>query len=98
MDPDLEGIFQRFILRCVSDLQVVRAALEPGQAGPEDRLQITVHRLRGAAAMVDRPGLGALAAEVDEDLLEGRRPEPALLRRLESALLEVIEAQGAVPL
>jgi HPt (histidine-containing phosphotransfer) domain-containing protein len=91
MDPALEGILQRFILRCASDLQVVREALEPGASASGGPLQVTVHRLRGAAPMVDRPGLGALAAEVDEELMAGRNPEPALLRRLEAALLAVIE-------
>jgi HPt (histidine-containing phosphotransfer) domain-containing protein len=89
MDDGFKSIVLRFRGRCVADLaQLRKASAEPaGLADPA--VHTMIHRLSGMAGSVGFRDLGRLAGKVDDALVEGRVPDPDLLRRLDAALADV---------
>jgi HPt (histidine-containing phosphotransfer) domain-containing protein len=82
---DLPETFRlRFIDRCRGDL----AELE---AGPDDAaLRRLIHGLAGAAGTFGFPRISEMAGVIDDDLSQGREPDPARLEALRAALRDLV--------
>ena len=96
--PDaLDGIRERFKVRCVTDIEVLRAALDNPSELAGSAFQAMIHRLSGLAGSIGYRDLSTLAAEIDETIVRGERPDVARLHCLEVALGAVIGPPGAAP-
>ena len=96
--PDvLDNLRERFKLRCAADIEVLRAALDdPSELGG-DAFETMIHRLAGFAGSIGFPDLSILAAEIDEIIARGERPDVARLQSLEVALGAAFGLPGAAP-
>jgi HPt (histidine-containing phosphotransfer) domain-containing protein len=74
MTSPLEALERRFRQRCVNDLGVLQQWLRAPETVSASDLKTLVHQMSGAAGAFGYPALGALAMELDNQLLAGAPP------------------------
>ncbi len=92
----MDALAQRFLVRCAEDLPKLQQC-RAGSAEERGDLRLIAHRMSGSAGLFGYKEVGALAAQVDEELSANGPTEaptlPALVDALE-ALLGVGRASG----
>jgi len=87
----MDALAQRFLARCGEDLPKLRQCCE-NAAETRGDIRLIVHRMSGSAGLFGYEAIGALAAQVDEELsVECPADAPTL-----PALTEALEALLAV--
>ena len=87
--PALEGVRQRFITRCRSDLDLIRAfAVDPSQTS-EPEVRTVIHRISGIAGSLGYPDLSNIAKRIDDGFAIATVPPSEDVRQLEAELVRV---------
>jgi HPt (histidine-containing phosphotransfer) domain-containing protein len=86
----LAALRERFVARCIGDLQRLRDLARGDLASSE--LQDLAHSLAGAAGTFGFPRVSEVAGRVDDRFAVGQAPSRSDLDALIAALQEVVEA------
>jgi len=84
---------ERFLSRCLEDLQVVRRALEEPAFRKDSYFIHIVHRMAGAGGLFGYPRLTTLAQALDDALVNGYSHEISDIQGLSDELLNMAEGR-----
>lgn len=93
-DERYEALRRRFVARCATELPILEQAAQGLEPVHPETLRLTVHRMAGAAGTFGYEGLGRLAGEVDDLMMEQARPPTAALARLAEAVRALVDNGG----
>lgn len=93
-DDPLAPLRARFMDRCVDDRATLCDLLGQDAISRHEALRLLAHRLSGIAGSFGHPSLSRLAAQIDDELVQGRPAVDEQLSALIGALDQVIAASS----
>ncbi len=85
----MDVLAKRFLVRCGDDLAALKDLLADSTR-KQSEIRHIAHRMSGSAGIFGHHAIGVLAAQVDEDISEGRPVGPTTLPVLIEALTSLL--------
>jgi HPt (histidine-containing phosphotransfer) domain-containing protein len=86
----MDVLAKRFLVRCGDDLAKLKE-LSADSADKQSEIRHIVHRMSGSAGIFGHDAIGMLAAQVDDDIVDGRPVGATTLPVLIEALTSLLD-------